>query len=121
MYGILHWEDLGNHRCQVEIIGRREVVADRRDLSLSHVSDDLLQVFQLLGLPRAVQQDIVPLRGIEIFDGRKRQAVLGNTLIQGGQRRYRPVIIRAAGGSPRLLLKVWLARPSSPERKSATG
>ena len=52
-----------------------EVVADGGNTGLTHAADQGLQVFELLLLARAVQQHVVPVRGVEVLYGRQRQAL----------------------------------------------
>src|SRR4051794_12051479 len=46
-----------------------EVVADDRNAGLADAADDGFDVFQLLALARPIEQDVVPMGWIEVFDG----------------------------------------------------
>ena len=48
--------------------GQTEVVAEYRNTSFAEVANNGLHVFDLLWTLRAIEQNIVPVCGIEVFD-----------------------------------------------------
>ena len=54
--------------------GEREVVADDGDAGFADIADHLFDLFDLLCALRAIQEDVVPVRGIEVLDGVPAQA-----------------------------------------------
>ena len=48
-----------------------EVVSQHRNSSFTHISNNRLYVFNVLGPARAVEKNVVPMCGIEILDGKQ--------------------------------------------------
>ena len=60
--------------------GQAEVVSEHRDSGLSHPPNNCPDLFDLLRTLRAVQQNVMPVRGVEILDGCQNQARVFNLL-----------------------------------------
>ncbi len=80
--------------------GDGKVVADDGNSCSAHGADHRFQVFQLGGFFRTVEQHIVPMRGIEIFDRFQFEAGGVNFALQRRQFFVGPEFVRIAGQSP---------------------
>jgi hypothetical protein len=77
-----------------------EVVAHDRDPGASDVLDGALEVLHLLDLPRPVEQDVVPVRGVEVLDRLPLQAVRLDVLPDVDQILVAPELSVSLGVSP---------------------
>src|SRR5271156_1399952 len=73
--------------------GNAEVIAQHRNPCFSHVPDDRLDVFDLLGAPRPIQQDVVPDGRIEIFDGFEGETGILNLTANSSEFPDRPELV----------------------------
>ena len=80
--------------------GDAEVVAHYRNTRLAHVADDRFHIFEMLALARPVEQHVVPVCGVEIFDGCQLQTGRVDFLAQRDKLLDRPQSARVAGQSP---------------------
>jgi len=83
--------------------GNAEVVAHDGNPRLADAPDDGLDVLELLFFLRAVQQNVVPMGGIEIFDGFELESGGVDFLAQRNQFCERPEVVRIAGPAPTLV------------------
>lgn len=86
----LHADRLGAAACVVEGMtsahsGEAEVVAEDRNARFPDVADDLLEMLHLGLLIRAVQQNVVPVGGIEVFHRLKFEARAIQFCLEGFQ------------------------------------
>ena len=89
--------------------GQAEVVAQNWNAGFAHAANDCFNLFDLLRALRAVQKNVVPVCGIEIFDRRQNQAGVFNLAAKCLQFRDRPKLFRIARYSPGLILSaLWV-------------
>ena len=82
-----------------------EVVAQHRDARFAHAANNGFDFFDLLRPLRAVEKNVVPVRGIEILDRRQNQARVFNLAAKIFQFLDRPKLFGIAGHSPGLIFR----------------
>ncbi len=84
--------------------GQAEVVAQNRNAGFAHAANDCFDLFDLLRALRAVEKNVVPVCGVEIFDRGQDQACVFNLAAKCLQFLDRPKLFRIARSSPGLVL-----------------
>jgi len=80
--------------------GDAEVVAHAGDARLAHRPDHGLDVFHLLLFARAVQEDVVPVGGVKVFDSRDLQTGVVDRGSQVSQFFVGPELVVIVGVAP---------------------
>ena len=80
--------------------GDAEVVAEHRNAGLADAADDRLAVFEVLALLRAVEQHVVPVGRIEVFDRFELEAGGVDLALERDQLVDGPQLIGIAGQAP---------------------
>ena len=86
-----------------------EVVAEHWNSRFAEAANDGLNFFDLLRALRAVKQDIVPVRGVEVFDRRENQPGIFNILAKTYEFGHSPKLVGVSSDSPGLVFRpAWL-------------
>ena len=80
--------------------GDAEIVAENRDARLPDAADDGFDVFDVAGALRAIEEDVVPVGGIEVFDGLQLEAGGFDLAAEGDELLQRPELVGIAGEAP---------------------
>ena len=80
--------------------GEAEIVTQRGDARLAQAPDDRLDVLDVLGAPGAVEQDVMPVGGIEVLDRLQLEAGGLDLAPQGHKFVERPEFVGVAGDPP---------------------
>src|ERR1700752_4629004 len=81
-----------------------EVVSQAWDAPRSHPANYGLYILDVLRTPRAIEENVMPMSGIEILDRRQHQACFLDFLAKGLEFGNRPKLLRIAGYSPGFIL-----------------
>ena len=82
--------------------GDAEVVAEHGDAGFAHVAKDGFDVFDVLGAARAIDEDVVPVGGVEVLDGGELEALGFDFAANPDQFGGRPEAAGVAGEAPGL-------------------